>query len=129
MKGFNEMKLEERLKLNEGEKVNFIRKYKSRYSNPRCRYFYNIIDKNGRKLGSIVYKEESHYQQRGIIYYTIKRYDINEKLVFKSRWGQSVHQKYLPNEKHLDKLSCLKKVLRSQEDSAENSQLKTKAEK
>ncbi len=126
MKGFNRMKLEERLQLNEGEKVNFIRKYHSRISNPKCRYFYNIIDENGRKLGSIVYKEESDYHQRGIIFYTIKRYDLNEKLVFKSEWGQSVYQKYLSDEKRINRLSQLKKVLRNQGDSGEKSKLKNR---
>ena len=107
------MKIEDRLQLNEGEKVNFIKKYKSRCKDRLCRYFYNITDNSGRKLGSVVYKEEGDSYGRGITYYTIKRYDVNEKLVFKSEWGQSDYRKYFPDEKDMDRLSKLKKILRN----------------
>lgn len=107
------MKIEEQIQLNRDEQIYLVRKYKSKSSAERCRYFYNILNNNGEKVGSVVYKEEGNHHGIGIKKFTIKRYDSNEKLVFKSEWGDNVNKAFFINEIGCDGLKKLKNVLRT----------------
>lgn len=80
------MKFKERIQLNQGEAVSFVRKFKSRHYGRECRCFYNILDSHGKKVGKVIYKEENNVYGRYGTYYTLKQYDRNENLILKDVW-------------------------------------------
>ena len=91
------MRLEERLKLNQGETIHFVKKYKTRYNGLTSRSFYNIVNRQGKKVGSVVYKEENDHNGTGVTYFSLKKFDLNDHLVFKTKWGYSVFQPDYPS--------------------------------
>jgi hypothetical protein len=107
------MKIEDRLHLNQGETINFVKKYETRASGSISRYFYNIIDSKGEKVGSVMYKEESGNNESGILHYTIKKFDHNDHLVFKTQWGYSATQKKKNNMDRQRGINKLKNVLKT----------------
>lgn len=80
------MSFKERLKLNNGERLELTKEFKAGHLGQKERSYYDILNSKGKKVGEVTYKEYSETTGSCRTHYRLKKYDINNQVVLEDSW-------------------------------------------
>jgi hypothetical protein len=80
------MNFNERLQLKDGESLVVTREVKKGHFGQKETTFYDILDSNNNKIGEVEFKESSETKGRCTTTYSVKKYDIEKKLILHKTW-------------------------------------------
>lgn len=80
------MNFNERLQLKDGENLVVTREFKRGHFGQKETTYYDILDSNNTKVGEVEFKEYSETTGRCKTTYSVKKYDIEKKIILHETW-------------------------------------------